>query len=651
AAFLSMIAYVQAFNDTKGTFEEKQADIGFIVGACNLLTDRWPDSDKANDARMTLGRIYSQLKQPVLAAEWYGKVPEADPKFPEAQLAAGQAYWTAYLNSSRPGDEEKIDAAQLTEWRKQGEQYLRSGIAKLSATAPKDSAPPELIAAKMSLAQIVISLGQDAEAIKLLLDEPQSVIKAITVADEAQRPEKGVQSRQFATETYKLLLRAYIGGGKLDDARATMRTLEKVAGGEAGADVTDLYVGLGKLLRDELDRFREAGETEKFNKLMTSFETFLNDLYQRKEGQSFGSLSWIGETYFALGEASSNDASRSANYFDKAGKAFQDILTQAEKQSDYLQPDQLAAVKVRLVRCSRLKKEFEAGEKLIVDVLKTREKDMRAQIEAAYLFQDWGSSGSAEATSKLLIAIGGNPQIKMWGWANLSNRLQNVLNQGKTEFLPTFVESRVNGTICRQRYAQAQTTVEKRLAELEKCEVELVAAVSITRGLTDEQVAELNQLYRKVLQDAGKPVTDLQPQKDMEPPTVAADENPAPKQTEKVTTGSHTPAAAAESSTMTTVLGFLVVLLAGGGIVGWMVLSKKKSQAKVSRQPATLASAPVMPFDIGLGEPAAPPPPPRPKPKAPAAPVAGTAPTKTASAKPAAKPGVAKPKPKPPEQA
>jgi tetratricopeptide (TPR) repeat protein len=538
--------------------------------------------------------------------------------------------------SSRPAeDETPVAPAQLTEWRKQAEQHLRGGIARLSATAPKDAAPPELIFAKLSLAQIVISLGQDAEAIELLLDEPQSVLKAITVADEASRPEKGVQSRQFATESLKLLLRAYIGGGKLDEARDTMRTLEKVAGAEAGADVTELYVGLGKLLRDELDRFREAGETERFNKLMTSFETFLNDLYQRKEGQTFGSLSWIGETYFALGEASTTDPSRAATYFERAGRAFQDILGQAETQSDYLQPDQVLAVKVRLARCFRLKRDYEAAEQLLAEVLKQRDKDLRAQVEAAYLYQDWGTHEDAD---KLLVAIAGKPELLIWGWGNLGNRLQNSLDRGRSEFLPTFVEARVNGTLCRFRYAQAQTDPKKRSAELEKCEIELIATVTVVKGLSDEQFAQFNSLYHKVLREAGKPVADLQPTQDVDATAVAATDQPAAK---KKAAAVAPPPAPAPISMTGPLIGLAVAVLLGAGIIGWAMIYRKKPHYSAIASPEKLASfagiSASAPLAVG-------PPPSAPKPKPRTAQT--NAPARSATAKPAARP-----KPKPPEQA
>ncbi len=634
AAYLAMVAYIQAFNANKAPpGAERDADIRLIVHAANLIASRWPQSDRANDARMTLGRLYSQTKRPVEAAEWYAKVPESDPKYAEAQLASGQAYWTAYLSLSRAPEAERPTAQQLADWQKLAQSQLRGGIAKMSATVPKEgAAPPELIAAKMSLAQIIISQGQDAEAIKLLLDEPQSVIKAITVADESKRPDKGVQGRAFATETYKLLLRAYIGGGKLNEARDTMKTLEGVVGAEGGADVTELYVSLGKLLRDELDRFKATGETDRFNKLMGSFENFLNDLYQRKEGQTFGSLSWIGETYFALGEATSDDAGRATGYYEKAGNAFQDIINRAGQQTDFVRPEQLPAVRVRLVRCLRMKKDFTGAETLIGEVLKSAEKELRAQFEAALLYQDWGASGGGENTKMLTTAINGNPKLLIWGWKGLSNRLQNSIDRGSQEYLQMFVDSRVNGTATRRTYALAQTSQEKRKAELENCEIELIATATVTKGLSDEQFQQFNQLYRQVLADAGKPVEDLKISQEVVETAAATNENPTTKPATKKKTAAKPPPAKPIDNTLNYIVlgGTLVLALAG---MGWFFV-KGKSKKK------SLVPGPVA-FTAPVGTV------PTPKPRG--APVVGkTAGPATAAPKPGtSRPAGTAPKPKP----
>jgi cellulose synthase operon protein C len=576
AAYLAMAAFQQSYIDAKGSASEKEPDLRFIVGAANLIIQKWPESDRANDARMSLGRIYSQLKQPVSAAEWYGKVPETDPKYPEAQLAAGQAYWTAYLSAGQLPPDKLPTAEQLQDWQKQAETFLRNGLGKLSARiSTEQSGPGELIAAKFSLAQIVMSLGRDAEAIGLLLDDPHAVVKAVVVADEKQRPDKGVQGRAFATETFKLLLRGYIGVGKLDEARSTMKTLEAVAGADGGTDVTELYVSLGKLLRDELDRFRDAGELDRFNNLMTSFETFLNDLYQRQEGQSLGSLSWIGETYFALGESSANDPARADSHFEKARTALTEILKQASEKPDFATPDQVMAVKIRLAHCLRLKRDFEAAETLITEILQAREKDLKAQFEAAMIYQDWGSQGSTETAKYLMTAIRGNEQKKIWGWTNTGNRLQRLVDDGKPEYLAEFVEARLNGAESRRRFALAQTKPEVKAEELQKCEMELTATVSVMKDLDEEQFGRFNTLYRQVLLDGGKPQVDLEPATE---PIVVADTKPAKKKAVKPKAATANTQLSSSSSTMPLIM-LGVVTLAGLGLGAWVLMKPKKRRS------------------------------------------------------------------------
>ncbi len=659
AAFLSLAAYVQAFNDVKGSNEDKEPDMRFIINAANLITVKWPESDRANDARMQLGEIYGKLKKPVMAAEWYNKVPATDPKYPYAQLAAGQSYWAACLGADRMPDAEKPTAEQLAEWKQLALKLLRNGNEKLLPTLPKEGAAPgELIASKFAQSQIVITLGQDAEAIKLLLDDPQSVIKAITVPDETMRPEKGVQSRLFATECYKLLLRAYIGAGKLNEARDTMKTLEKVAGAEAGADVTDLYVGLGKLLSEELDRLKEAKEMDRFNQLMTSFETFLNDLYQRKDGQTFGSLSWIGETYFALGEATAEDPVRMAGYFEKAGVSFQDLLNMGDKTPGFLTPDQVAAVKVRLVRCHRLKRDFETAERLIVEVLNEREKEPRAQAEAAHVYEDWGIHGGTENTPKLLVAITGDQKKKVWGWRLLGTKLQKEIERGRAELIPQFVESRVESAETRRQYGLTQTSPEKRRTEFDRAESELMATVAVMRELSDDQLADMNEVYHRILQDQGKPVVDLKVRSEV--PIATNSESPADKKTAdadkpKVTkTKAKVAAKPAPASSMPIYLGLGVILLGGGALVAYMFTRKTKSHKRLMPIPAKDSLFASNSPDILIATaPAAPKPRPRPAATG-AAPSAGTATARPAGTKPAApgapaaKPAAPKPKPKPP---
>ena len=589
AAYMAMAAYVQAYNDNKVEPDKKQDEMRLTIKAANLITDRWPESDKANEARLTLGRMYTSAKKPVEAAEWFSKVPESDAKYPEAQLAAGQAYWIAYGSAARMPQESRPSPEKLEEWKAAADRYLRSGIEKLSATLPKEGAvPQELVSAKIYLAEILLSQGKETDAVKMLQDEPQSVIKAIAVADESQRPEKGIQSRSVAKSVYTLMLRSYIGMGsdKLNDARATMKTLEAIASGDPGSDLTDLYVGLGRLLKAELERFRSNGETERFNKLMEAFETFLDDMYKKQDGQTFGSLSWIGETYFALGEIST-DGSKTASYYDRAASAFNGVLTRTEADSTFATADQLLNVKVRLVRCNRLKKDFANAEKLLNEVLKARGNDLRTQIEGASVFQDWGSNGD---NKKFVTAIGGSKEIGLWGWGGIAKRIQQQKNfTERPDLVDSFLDARYSVSLCRYRYGKELAPKDKQKA-MDVCASELIGTSSIMKTLPDDKRAKLNELYREVMRESGKPVADLprtedapmeqsKPKETVESPetTTETDNRKPASQPEPVAPAT---AAAPQNNDSLTWIIFLLSLACGMAVIGWVLFKGGRKHTK-----------------------------------------------------------------------
>lgn len=611
AAYMSMAAFAQAYNDSKSPIEERSEEMRMVIRACNFITERWPGSDKANDARLMLGGLYSASKRPTDAAEWYGKIPETDPKYPEAQVAAGQAYWTAYLGAGRLTGDAKPSVEKLNEWLNLSQTFLRNGITRIAASLPKEgTAPAELIAAKMSLSQIVISQGKDADALKLLLDDPQSVIKAVSISDETKRPDKGVQSRKFAIETFKLLLRAYIGMGNIDKARETMNTLEaisSVGGTGGGADITELYIGLGRLLKDELERLRANGETDRFNKLMEAFETFLNDMSKRTEGQTFGSLSWIGETYFALGETVASDPGKSMSFYSQAGEAFKSILSKAEADANFASAEQLFGVKLRQVRVHRLKKEFEEADTLVTSCLKQQEKNINAHIAASEVYQDWGGSGQADGGKKLLMAIRGDPTTKAWGWWKISENLRKQRDfHTNPLYVEKFLDARHNGVLARHTYARDLGPKDKQ-KELERCLLELVSTASVTKDLSDERYNELNQMYREILQESGKAVENLPRKSDapvemtLKSKTKNNSSSNEPKSTDETDSNSTTskpsktatapkPAAAKPPAKPNYLMWGLIwlVILAGLGTAGWFSfkdqLNPKRKRSSLNRE-------------------------------------------------------------------
>lgn len=690
AAYIAMLAFNRAYFENRAEPDKKQDDLRLVIKSANFIAERWPDSDKANEARMTLGRMYATDKNPSEAAEWFSKVPESDAKYPEAQLAAGQAYWLAYNSASRQPPEQRPSAEKLSEWKVIAEKHLRTGIDKLSATLPKEGAVPiELVSTKFNLAQIMLSQGKPAESAKILLDDPQSLVKAVSAPDEANRPASGPQSRLWAMNVNKLLLLSYIslGHDKLNEARDTMKKLEAIASGDPGADLTELYVGLGRGLKAELEQFRANGETERFDKQMEAFELFLDDIFKRQEGQTLGSLSWIGETYATLGEIST-DRGKTATYYDRATSAFNRIVSRSQNEADFVSPDQLLNVKVRLVHCNRLKKDFEPAEQMLIEVLKARGNDLRTQVEGAYVYQDWGSNADH---NKLIIAISGRKDIGLWGWGGVAKRLQQQKSLlERPDLIDLYIDARYNVTLCRYRYVRELGPKDKPKG-LEACAKELVGTVGIFKTIPDDKRNKLNELYRDVLQEWGKPIVNLPKNAEIQvespaaPPEKSKEESDSTENMESTADSKTADSKTAESKSAAKTAKkepaaaegevgwvgwlFLFAVLAGGGVmIGRVVLNSKKPRTKSAKKNMTVKSpGPVLgftgiafekedkekekPAPAGFSlaaKPAAPKPRPKPAAASGAAPPTGQ---RTAARPPARPEGAsppAKPRPKPP---
>lgn len=604
AAYLALAAYQQAYNDAEE--DQRDFEIRRMVDVCNLISATWPESDRANDARMTLGQLYSRLKDPVEAARWYTEVPETATQYPAAQLAAGQSYWTAYLEAAPLPAEEKPPLAELDKWQAASQKHLITGMDKTQQKVPEGGdAPDDLVAGKVSLAQINVGNGKYQEAIDLLTKDPHPVLKAITVQPGQTVPKKGIKSRQFAALTYQLLLRSYVGTQQIDQALSTMELLEKNVSPEADDSdaVTQIYVELGRELQKEIERLKGLGQAERLAEVRASFDQFLSELFKRRDKMTYGSLIWIAETYYGLGQGMGEDNQTAATeYFDKASGTYQDILTRAENGELEVDQDRIAAVRLRLVNCRRRQGNFDEALKLVRDILEKRPKALDAQMEAAYVFQDWGDSGQPESFVHYIDAINGysfessddkNAQKLIWGWGNIANRLQGqvALGRGGDAYEEKLMQSRYNVSWSRFKHALAQSATPKKMQGLEAAQSE-VTAFAATGYITDEWWKRFDELYQDVQREMGVPITKLERPQNIEPTATtvaaAADANTPEETAEADKPADAVPTPAPASSTGVMIFGLLIALGGAGAMVFFMMKSGRKRP-----RPAYAAAAPV----------------------------------------------------------
>ena len=589
AGYVALAAFTQEFNQSpqgRRDFELRQAR-----EIADQIVEDFPESARANDARMTVGQLYQANEQPIEAAAWFDQIPPTADNYPDAQMQSGLQYWNAFVLASGDDDGE-TSAERLQELRKSAESRLQTGIDRTENKLPSDAeAPQSLLFAKLVLSQIrnadgvYKTQGKKTGALDLLTGGPHAVVAAVEKVANDKRPKENSQvaSRANASGVYQTLLRTQMGMKDVDAARGTMKKLEAVAGDEDAAALTQIYESLGKSLQSELKQLRQSGQDDRVADLQESFNDFLDELSGRDEGQTYNSLFWMAETYNALGNGAKEAGEADATgFFDKSATAYNRIIDRAAAEPDFLpSPDYLTGVKVRLANSQRLQGAFAAAEKTLLEVLAASPRSLDAQQDAALLFEEWGTAESDPA--KLETALVGRKADGIWGWAITAAKLQNEARRQ-----PDDETMRENLFDAKHKLGETSLALGRTLSDGERArevwadgrrKIEQFAAL-----MTDfprPQYERFNELYGELLGELGEEVVDLPLDQSVQTMAVSAeatDEADAPAPV--IPTPEEPPAAEGASVQWGPIALLLVgLVVAVGGYVAY-----EKHQAKRRRE-------------------------------------------------------------------
>lgn len=512
-AYLVVAAFHHAYtaaDRNNRQFEEQQT-----IAAAEALIARWPDSDNAADARETIGKIFYNQGDKAKAGEWWVQTPPSAESYAALQVSGGSAYWEAYLAALSAEDDQRPAADVMQQWLANAERHVEIGVKAREAQLPQGrETPSDLAISKLTLAQIrnlkgvYTTQGEVAGALELLTQPPHSVIEAVEVAPGEPRPDdpKHVKSAHIAGQAYQQLLRTYIGLRDVDKAADTRSRLEEIAAGDDSASLTQIYVAFGQELQRELEQLRTSGQTQRLDEVRAGFEEFLNSIYERPQGQTFGSLLWMAETYTSLAEGSADNPTQATDYFAKAAATYDKMLADPAVAGD---AGRKTVIKLRLADCRRRQQDYPAAEQVLLEAVRDSSNAPNVQFEAARLYQDWGSSSGLH-WEKLQTAIEGREAPPMWGWAGLASRLQRSLQlQDDPRLQEMHTDARYNLAECRRQMALQQTSDAEREKHLESARVALEAFARISGPMPADDFRRFDQLYQQVLRDLGRPVVAL----------------------------------------------------------------------------------------------------------------------------------------------
>jgi tetratricopeptide (TPR) repeat protein len=235
--------------------------------------------------------------------------------------------------------------------------------------------PVLLVETQLLFAEIALKTGGPEKALQLL--DP-----LLPLAQTGDR-------KDLAALTIRILvgaMEAAIAQRDLAKAETLMDDLEKQGGGDT-TRITQVLVGLGRGLEQQLRQHQAAGRGAEAESVRKSYETFLEKLGSR-ETQNFGSLQYLAESYFAMG------------IYDKAGDTFERMIQFAKTDPSFAQmkgaPSELQRARLRRATALRLTKKFELAAGEVEALLKENERLLAAVMEKGRVLQDWGGQTSAK---------------------------------------------------------------------------------------------------------------------------------------------------------------------------------------------------------------------------------------------------------------
>lgn len=474
-----------------------------ITRKTDYIIKRWGENMTGNMLPVVQEAVMVRMETAIAggdrqkARSFLERIPNDSPQRAVADIQLGQTLWADYLEKIADR-ENPADPVKLAEELASANSSLEQGLSKrLSATNGGASDDMTSVYAALSLAQIAMTEGRPVDSLKWLshpnigpmtIAEKQALRLAREDAADASETDaadgaadfgavsgdaadSGV-SDSFQLTALTLALRTLVALGDFERAEATMERLETfVAKGQGSQQhLTGVYLQLGKQLEDQIRALRRAAsedpaKAEELKSVSEGFENFLERISRRKEGNTYLTLRWVGDTFYSMGSGlvsdgteSEADGQKAKKYFERAGRTYHGILKRIDAEPDWA-PNKGAKtlVTIRLVECLAQVGRYPQAMQFLVPLLTENENSLDLQFTAAGLYKSWGG---LDKTYFVRAIQGGEPKENgknlVWGW----NRMITLLSRNidKSDLYKTrFYEAVLSKMECRRLWMKALT--------------------------------------------------------------------------------------------------------------------------------------------------------------------------------------------------
>ncbi|WP_222435818.1 tetratricopeptide repeat protein [Rubripirellula tenax] len=409
-AAMIAIAACQEANASHWGIRDQVGELDQLKSVAEIVQQRWPSDPKLDAIWMHLAQSYFAFGKPLLAAETFLKIDKESGQFESSQLAAGNAYWSHFVDQASGGDP---DPKEMVSLLKSADKHLRVAVESMQG----DVASPtlNLVSAKLLLAKIAERLGNLDDALQWLEADPMAVTRKITT-DSKKKKGMVLVDKSTADAVFDTLYRIKTSKGNWKEAYQSLAKLDAKSHPELGSRYTALAKGL-------VENLVQA------NKVSPWQVTLLTDLLKSVEthdAERWEAIQvWIGQSWATFGmKAASDELSKAC--FDHAESAF----VRALKQPDFPESSRLSVAMLRADLFLRSGNPT-ASLEMIREVLQTSPTAIAFQMRAAKLLQE--IAFQQDKVGGLLDAINGPSETTddgeaspIWGWVKLSNALHQL---------------------------------------------------------------------------------------------------------------------------------------------------------------------------------------------------------------------------------
>jgi len=454
-----------------------QAKVSCVETAETMMRT-WPDRPEAADAAVIAIAAAAEARSPERITEILASVPASSPRRGEVLLRGGAALWREVQEKSRLDEAARPAAATLAGWRAQAAKAIDDG---LSGVAP--GAGAIAVAAALARAQMAMEDGDNPRVASLLEHKDHGPWTVLTVDQEAFKPFK---SGPLATATATAALRYFIETEQVDKAAQAMKKLEELAGAsgaEASAKLTSMYQSMGRDLQGQLLSLASgpaAGTPPaqaRAASILSGFEKFLEGV---AKDQKLPSQMWAATTYLNLGSGEGTSAvvpkAKADGYLDRAAAIYEGLLAKGGEEIAKFEP----SIRLKMANVYRERGKWDDAQKHMDWILadKRRQNTLDFQWQAAELLQQTAAKSVDKAKQAATYAQAisgykrrsGTAEIWGWGWAVISNRLEQQAFAGSDEKAlearRKFFQARINAVKC--RIEKAELVPQERDRELQK---------------------------------------------------------------------------------------------------------------------------------------------------------------------------------------